>query len=149
MADGVDFKLLTEPFKRFVDNRSKRMDRAGMWALRAAGREGVRAAKRAAPVLKGGETHRQLQRRRRAGEDVSAAYAKPVPGLLRASIRMSRSVRHIGPHAFEVTFAPRGERTHLYSGKIEERAAYMAAGHAAAEAAIEVYSIQAFNKVWR
>jgi hypothetical protein len=143
MPDSVDFKLLAEPFKRFVDDRSRRMDRAAMWALRSAAREGVRAARRATPVLKqqGVESHRQLQRRRRQGHDV--------PGLLRASIRPSRNIKHIGPHAYEMTFGPRGARVHLYAEKIERKAGYMAQGYAAAEAAIEVNAIQAIAKVWR
>jgi len=122
-----------------------------MWALRQAGREVRKEARRAAPVLKDKNvaSYAQLRKRAKAGENVKDAYGKPVPGLLRASIRPSKNLKQIGPHTYQLKVGPRGQRVHLYAGKMEDKYGYMARGYAAGEAAIEVASIQAFNRVWQ
>jgi hypothetical protein len=151
MADGISFKVFTEPFMDAIAERERRMPRAAMWAVRQAGREVRAEARRVAPVLKGTGTlsHAKLQRYRRAGFNVAAAYNQPVPGLLRASIRASRNVKRIGPGAVSLTVGPRGQRVHLYAKKMEDRYGYMAAGERAGQAAIEVNAARAFDRVWR
>lgn len=151
MADGVEFKAFVEPFYRFVDDRRARMDKAAVWALRQAARAGTRAARQAAPVLQDRtrSSHAQLQRYRRRGFDVSKSYERPVPGLLKASIRVSRHARRVGPHEFTIKFGPWGQRAHLYARKEENRVNFMDRGQAAAEAAVEVVAVEAFRKVWK
>jgi hypothetical protein len=72
-----------------------------------------------------------------------------VRGLLRASIGPSKNVKVLGGGEFSLKVGPRGERTHLYGGKIEERAHYMAAGERAAQVAMKAIAERAFNRVWK
>ena len=51
MADGIEFKMITEPFTAGIADRQKRMPRAAMWAVREAGRAVKITAKAKAPVL--------------------------------------------------------------------------------------------------
>lgn len=150
MGDAIGFKMFTEPFKVGIADKEKRMDRAAMWAVREAGRTARRAASAAAPVLKDKtkQSHRQLQRRKKQGEDVSGAYQQAVPGLLKASIRPSRMIKH-GIGSYSVKVGPRGPRVHLYAGKAEQRKPYMEVGEAAARAALEAVAREAFGRVWR
>jgi hypothetical protein len=150
MADGISFSMVTDGFRKGLDQRQARIPSASMWALRAAGRVTARAAKAAAPVLKDKtvSSHRQLQQQRRQGVDVSAAYGRPVPGLLKASIAPSRRLQRVGD-GWSLKVGPRGERVHLYSAKIEEQVDYMEQGRIAAEASLKVYAEQAIGRVWR
>src|SRR5215467_4498109 len=111
--------MFTEPFTRFVDDRSRRMDRAAMWAVRQAGREVKKEARRAAPVLKdpGLMSVRQIRRRVKAGEKASDLYntGKPIPGLLRDSIRSSRTLARVGRHEYRLKVGPRSPRSILYA----------------------------------
>jgi hypothetical protein len=156
VADSISFSGFFSPFYKFAADRSVRMDRAALWGLRQAARAGTKAARTAAPTLTGtgAMTHSQIQRGRRVGiisaEDASAIYKSgPVPGLLRASIRTSKHARMVGPHAYSLTFGPRGERVHLYAAKAERRTPFMERGRSAAEAALQVDAVQAFQKVWK
>ena len=151
MPDGISISAFTAPAVNGIRNRQAKMPRAAMWALRQAGRAVRREARLAAPVLraKGVATQSQLVRRRKAGENVRAAYDKPVPGLLKASIAPSRHVKQTGLHTYQLKVGPRGQRVHLYAAKQEKKYGYMARGEAAGEAAIELASVQAFNRVWR
>lgn len=150
MADGISFSMKTDQFTSFIGDRASRMNRAAMWVVREAGRTGRKAAVVAAPILvdKSKQSHRQLQRRKRQGEDVLHAYQSAVPGLLKASIKSTRAM-NVGAGSFSIKVGPVGSRVHLYAGKEEERRAYMDAGKAAAEAAAQAIANQAFGKVWR
>lgn len=150
MADGVSFRMITDQFKQGLADREKRVNRAAMWAVREAGREARRAARAAAPVLKDKSkaSHSQLQKRKKKGEDVSAAYKQAVPGLLKASIKPSRAVK-LGTGSASIKVGPRGPRVHLYAGKAEKRKEYMGVGHAAALVAMERIANEAFAKAWR
>lgn len=130
MADGFDFSMVTKPLVDALAERNRVMERAAMWAIRETGRAVRAAAKAEAPVYKGGMSQRAYKRGGgRAGVGVSA----PVSGLLRSSIKSSRM---IGGHGvFRLTVGPRGDRVHLYAGKIEADKPYMEAGYAAAMAA--------------
>lgn len=150
MADGISYRMITDKFDFGIRQRQQRMPRAAMWAVREAARIGRRAAQSAAPVLKDPSTlsHAKLQRYRRAGFNTAAAYNRPVPGLLRASIRSAKNVKRLGDSEVSVKFGPRGPRTHLYAGKIEAKAHYMDAGEEAAKAALPVVAQRAFDRVW-
>jgi hypothetical protein len=153
MADSVSFKMLTEPFTKGIHQREARMPRAAMYAVREAGRVAKTAGRKQAPVLKDTSklSHAKLQRYSRAGFNVKAAYAgnQPIPGLLKASIHSSKRLKQLGDSEFSLKVGPRGERVHLYAGKIEERAHYMAAAEAAAKAAMPAIAQKAFNRVWK
>jgi len=124
-----------------------------MWAVRQAGREVKREARRAAPVLKDRRyaSAAQIRRRVKAGESANELYGsgKPIPGLLKDSIRSSRNIKQIGANSYQIKVGPRSPRSILYAAKMEERYGYMRRGEAAGEAAIEVAAIQAFNRVWQ
>lgn len=151
MADHIDFRMFTEPFFRMVADRERRMPNAARWAVREGGRVARRTARTRAPILKDKTvaSHRQLQRRRKQGEDVAAAYDKPVPGLLRASITPSKNLKQHGDAEFSLKVGPRGQRVHLYAQKIERQSHYMAAGEAAAKLEMERIARTAFERVWR
>lgn len=150
MANGISFSMITDPFKTAIASREARMPRAAMFAVREAGRAVKRAAQAKAPVLKDPSTlsHAKLQRYRKAGFNVKAAYDKPVPGLYKASISSSKRMKQFGTSVYSVTVGPRGQRVHLYAQKVEARYGPMAAGHKAAEVAMLAIATKAFNKVW-
>jgi hypothetical protein len=153
VADGIDFRMVTAPFTRFVDDRSRRMDRAAMWAVRQAGREVKKEARRAAPVLKDKNLVgvRQIRKQIRAGASAKEAYntGRPIPGLLRDSIRSSRHLKKVGRHEYRLTVGPRSPRSILYAAKIEDRAHYMAKGAEAGQNVMPVIAGRAFNRVWK
>lgn len=155
MADGIEFKVFTEPFKVFVDDRQKRMPRAAMYAVREAGRTVKRTAKAKAPVLSDksvvtAAAYRRAYKQRKAGvQGPIQGEGGPVRGLLRQSISSSRQLKQIGKSEFSVTVGPRGPRARLYAKKIEDRAGYMAAGEAAGHAALGPIAQRAFDRVWK
>lgn len=151
MADSIGFNMLIDPLVAAITSRQVRMPRAAMWSVREAGRVAKKAAQQKAPVLAGGYvSHKTLQRQRRSGYNVSASYQgnRPIPGLLKASITPSKNVKQVGV-AVTLKVGPRGQRVHLYAGKIEQRVPYMEAGYQAAQAALPALSAQAFNRVWK
>jgi hypothetical protein len=112
MADllGIKLSALTAPTRRAIAERTLRVDRATMYALRAVGRDVSRQAKAHAPVL---------------------------TGTLRKSIRNARTLKREGI-VYVLTVAPRGSVSRtggggatgvpLYRGQMEELYGYMAAG---------------------
>ena len=155
MADGIDFKMLTEPVTEFLAERRKRMPRAAMYAVREGGREVKKAAKAKTPVLSDksvvtAAAYRRAYKQRKAGvQGPIRGEGGPVRGLLRQSISSSRRLKQLGPSEFSVVVAPRGPRAHLYAQKIEEQAHYMAAGAAAGEAALGEIAQRAYDRVWK
>ena len=153
MADGVTLSAVTEPAVRGIRARQTGMPRAAMWALRQAGRQVKQQARRAAPVLKDQNltSVRQIRKAVKAGGNAKELYGsgKPIPGLLRDSIRSSRSIKRTGPHTYQLTVGPRSSRSILYAAKMEAKYGYMAQGQAAGEAAIEVAAVEAFHRVWQ
>lgn len=147
MPDGVSFRIVTEPFMSGLRQREARMPRAAMWAVREAGRVGKKAARQKAPVLKDSR-YSKVSAQRKAGRSVRGSFDEPVSGLLRASITPSKNVKRLGG-VVSLKVGPRGARVHLYAGKIEEKAGYMAAGEAAAAAALPAIAERSFNKVWK
>jgi len=129
------------------------MDRAAMWAVRQAGREVKREARRAAPVLKDKNltSVRQIRKAVKAGGSATELYnqGQPIPGLLRDSIRSSRNVRRVGLHTYAIKIGPRSPRSILYAGKMEQKYGYMAKGEAAGQAAMGPIATQAFGRVWK
>lgn len=153
MADGIGFRMFTEPFTKAIDERQQRMPRAAMYAVREAGRVAKRTGRAKAPVLKDMSrlSHRELQKYGKAGFNTNAAYSgnQPIPGLLKASIGSSRRLRQVGQSEFSVKVGPRGQRVHLYAGKAEARAHYMAEAEKAAHAAMPEIARRAFTRVWK
>ena len=155
MADGIEFKMLTEPFQAAIKDRQKRMPRAAMYAVREAGRVVKREAKAKAPVLQdrsvvGAAAYRRAYKARKQGvQGPIRGEGGPVRGLLRQSITSSRNLKRLGPSEFSVKVGPRGPRAHLYAKKIEDRAHYMAAGETAGRAALPAIAQKAFDRVWR
>ncbi|MEU6582748.1 hypothetical protein [Nocardia sp. NPDC046763] len=118
------------------------VDRASMWALREAGRQVKREARKLAPVY--GGTTKSVAIGSRRGFNVTTGprnaegkrgykYVEGVqPGLLQSSISPSRRLKKRGEHDYRLSVGPRGGHVHLYSGKQEGRVGYMEAGRAAA-----------------
>jgi hypothetical protein len=158
MADGVSFKMVTEQFTKALDDRQRRMPGAAMWAVREAGRVAKKTARAQTPVLKDKQAASVAQMRKDrkfhaaggVGPTKTGGTAdRPIRGLLRASIGPSKNVKRLGPHEVSLKVGPRGERTHLYAAKIEKRAHMMAAGEAAAQAAMKGIAERAFARVWK
>ena len=153
MADGISFKMVTEPFTKGIAERQKRMPRAAMYAVREAGRVAKRTGRANAPVLKDKSrlSHRELQKYGKAGFNTKAAYTgnQPIPGLLKASIGSSKRLKRLGESEFSVKVGPRGQRVHLYAGKQEARAHFMAEAEKAAQAAMPEIARRAFGRVWK
>lgn len=121
MADyGVSCKMFTGPFNKWTAEREALMRRAAMWTVREGARVVKRTARAQAPVL---------------------------TGALRASIRPGR-MRRDGVN-WTLKVGPRGQRIHLYAGKEEERAGYMAAGYGAAEAMMTAAADSAYSRAWK
>ena len=155
MADGIEFKMITEPFTAGIADRQKRMPRAAMWAVREAGRAVKITAKAKTPVLAdksvtSASAYRRAYKQRKKGvQGPIAGEGGPVRGLLRQSITASRNLKQLGPSEFSLKVGPRGPRAHLYAKKIEDRAGYMAAGEIAGRSTLAVVSQQAFDRVWK
>jgi hypothetical protein len=152
MADGISFRMITDPFTEGITLRQKKMPRAAMWAVREAGRQVRKAEQAKAPVMKGGgpsaKTLSGLNRRK--GFTVkSDAYGRPVPGLLRASIASSKNLKQLGASSFSLKVGPRGPRVHLYAQKAEAKHGYVAAGEAVAKDALAAVAAAAFARVWK
>lgn len=155
MGDGITFKMVTGPFTAAIKQREARMPAAARYAVREAGRVTKKAARAKAPVLRdktvtSAAVNRGARFRKAGGiGPVPSAATGPVSGLLRASITPSKQLTSMGDSAFSLKVGPRGERVHLYAQKIEARVGYMAAGEAAAKAALPSIADTAFNRVWR
>lgn len=127
MADGFSMSMLTKPTMDAMADMAKRTDRATMWALREVGRQIKREARKRAPVYKGvraAATHREMKALAKAGMTGSTGNVV-ISGLLKNSIGSSRRFKREAGGAYIIKVGPRGERTHLYAGKIEARQAYM------------------------
>lgn len=99
-------------------------ERAAMYALRAGGRAGRKAAQAAAPVYHGSDP-------------------RAVKGLLRRSIKSSRALTGAAGE-YSMTVGPRGP-ANLYAARQEERYRYMQAGF---EAAVEAFPTE-FDRALR
>lgn len=161
MADGISFRVFTKPFDDLIADRSKRMDRAAMFAVRDAGRVAKRVGRANAPVLKDKtlQSHRQLQKRIRGGDlSAKAAYgtrdengvykaSTPIPGLLKASISSRKNLQRLGTGIYVNKVGPRGLRVHVYAGKVAVKA--MQKAEEAAKAELARIARAAFERVWR
>ena len=133
MADSADFSVLTKPFMDGIEDMKKRTDRATMWAVREVGRQLKKEARARAPVYKGRSGARvqfknaaQFRRFQKAtGYRGSIAGSVVVPGLLKNSISSSRRLVSIRTGEYSLKLGPRGERVHLYAGKVEAKQPYM------------------------
>lgn len=105
----------------------KDIDRATMYALRAAGRAVKSAAKRRAPQNRA---------------DTPAAPR----GRLKASIHSSRRLVKFAPGSYRVHVVPVGPVVNLYRGKMEERYGFMAAGLAEGEAKMAAQFVATFER---
>jgi hypothetical protein len=150
MADGISFKMITGPFHAGITARQAKMPGAASAGLREAAKAVLKASRGAAPVLKDSTktSYRKLVRQKKQGVDTSAAFDKPVPGLLRASIVAGR-VKKTGPSSYSLKISPSGYRVHFYAGKEEARARYMAAGEQAAQTAIVPATKTMFDRAWK
>ena len=122
----LDFRIVTKgarELERSFNDINRHTERATMYAVREAGRRTKQVAKREAPVL--GDKSAATRRQHAAGE----AGNRPVRGLLRASIHSSRRLTRTGAGGFAVRVAPRGDRVHLYSQRIEALYGYMRKAH--------------------
>lgn len=143
MADGFEFKMVTEPFMKWADERQVRMERAAMWTVREGGRVVKREARTRAPVLSDSSAIKYRAWRSGGGQE-----SGPVVGLLRNSISPARRLRREGPY-WTLKVGPRGFRVHKYAGKEEDREHYMEAGYGAAEAMITAVALDAYGRVWK
>jgi len=132
MPDGFGLHVLYEPTQKAMDDISKRTDRATMYALRETGRQIKREARREAPVYKGkaGRVNLRYSQFKRfqktTGYKGSISNNVVIPGLLKNSISSSRRLKRVAGGAYVIKIGPRGQRTHLYAGKIEaDTKAYM------------------------
>lgn len=144
MAD--DFRVYikgAQTVKRSMTNLEREANRAQMWAVREAGRRTTRVAKKKAPVLGQG---RGITRKEQ--KDGGNPRNQPVRGLLRASIKSSRRLFREGA-SVAVHVAPRGERVHLYSQKIEALYGYMAEAHDAVAPQLREIAERAMARVIR
>ena len=98
MADSMGIHFDTKAWSLAVAEMHVLPDRAVMWALREAGRQVKRKARRLAP------------------KDT---------GQLAASITSSRRLKKPAPHTYGLAVGPNGPKSHLYMRKAEERQPYM------------------------
>lgn len=131
-ADGLSMSMLIKPTTDAMADMAKRTDRATMWAIRETGRQIKREARREAPVYKGkaGTVNLRFSQFRRfqktTGYKGSIASNVIIPGLLKNSVSSSRRLKRAAGGAYMIKVGPRGQRTHLYAGKIEANTkAYM------------------------
>lgn len=125
MPDGFSMSMLTKPTTDAMVDMAKRTDRATMWALRETGRKIKQEARRQAPVYKGkaGRVNLRYSQFRRfqkaSGYKGSINSNVVISGLLKNSISSSRRFKREAGGAYVIKVGPRGERVHLYAGKIE------------------------------
>ena len=100
----------------------RNVDRATMWTVREAGRKTKQVAKRAAPRK---------------------------TGALRASIHSSKRLTRVGVGGYRVGVAPRGEKVHLYSQKVEAKYGYMAAAQHAVDGLMRAIAERAWGRATR
>jgi hypothetical protein len=91
------------PFTVAMADINRRGDRACMWALREAGRQAKRVARKKVRVK---------------------------TGFLKDSLG-SGKLQNVGPRTYRLTVQPRGPKAYLYAGKIEEMDGYMEAAYQA------------------
>ena len=95
MLGGVNVDI--GPITLALADIDRRSDRANMWALREAGRQAKRVARRKVRVKS---------------------------GYLKAHIG-SGKLKKISPRTYRITVGPKGSKAYLYAGKIEELDGYM------------------------
>lgn len=144
MPDGVEFKMVTEPFMAAIKDRERRMDKATMWVVREVARTVKKEARRSAPVLKDANAIRLRQFRKLTS---GWGDAGPVVGLLRSSISPSKRLRKEGG-GYALKVGPRGPRVHLYAAKQEQRTEFMAKGYAAGMAQVRSIAERGFGATW-
>jgi hypothetical protein len=98
---AANFEL--KPFFAALGDIDRVGRRAAQWSVRECGRQTARAAKRYAPVKTG-------------------AYKK--------GIRSSRKFDRPNGNAYGLKVGPRGDRVHLYAGKVEAKLSPMAKAYA-------------------
>lgn len=128
MADGFSMSMLTKPTLDAMADMSKRTDRATMWALRETGRQIKRESRRRAPVYKGRRataSFRLMKNLQKAGATGPLTNDVVVSGLLKNSISSSKRFKREAGGNYVIKVGPRGQRVHLYAGKIEAQSAYM------------------------
>lgn len=128
MADGFSMSILTKPTLDAMADMSKRTDRATMWALREVGRQIKRESRRRAPVYKGRRataSFRLMRNLHKAGARGDITNDVVVSGLLKNSISSSKRLQREAGGGYVIKVGPRGQRVHLYAGKVEARSAYM------------------------
>lgn len=131
------FKIDTSGLDAAFASIHIRSDRANKWALREAGRQTKREARRVVRVY-GGKKPRGFIGPLRAGRQVSVTSGARVngkrkytgttaviPGLLRDSINSSRRLAVVAPRTYRLSVGPRGGHVHLYAAKIEVLDKYM------------------------
>lgn len=145
MTDWI--KITAGPTVKAMADIDKRTDRATMYGLRAVGRKVKQEARRRAPVLKNQNlvNVRTVKALRKAGATGGESRSQPIPGLLKDSISSGKRLTKTAT-GYRIGIAPRGDRVHLYSGRMEARHHYMAGGHAAAESQMETIFVQAWTK---
>lgn len=114
--------------RKTFDDITRSTERATMYAVREAGRFVKTVGRRNAPVYRG---RAGVSRKQASAGRFAVSGSAPVKGLLRSSISSGKSLRREGVGAFSVRVAPRGDRVHLYSQKIEATAHYMEKAQAA------------------
>lgn len=124
--------MITKPLLDALEDIERRTDKATMYALREIGRKFKQAAAKRAPVYKGQSGARvqmkmgQFNRFKKAtGYKGSVANSVVVSGLLKGSISSSRKLKSVKTGEYSVKVGPRGQRVHLYAGKVEDRQAYI------------------------
>lgn len=140
MISGVHIN--TDLFDTAMADIYLRSDKSNMWALREAGRQTKRIARRKVRVY-GGKKNTTSGREvnvtsgpkiggTRVGGKSSGgrrAYtgktATVIPGELRDSISPSRRFTTIAPRTYRLSVGPRGGHVHLYAAKIEALDHYM------------------------
>lgn len=147
MASDFDLRIYWRTTAKEMQRIEHSVDRATMYAVRQAGRRVKQEAKRNAPVLGSGKgvSRKRFREGNDSGEFGAGGKTPPVKGLLRASIHSSRRLHQSGRGSYAVRVAPRGERVHFYSQKIEAIYGYMSKAYAAV--APELSSIAA--DAWR
>ena len=159
MAEGISFRILTDPIKKDLRQIDRDTDRATMWALRAVGRKVKQEARRRAPVYGGTQKSMSIHARRSVrvttggkGADGKRAYGNSiaiVPGLLKNSISSSRQLRKYGAGTYGLTIGPRGGHVHLYAAKQEARTPYMAPAHEIASGQLTELAAKAWDRAMR
>jgi hypothetical protein len=138
---GVKFDL--KPLEVAFADIARRGTRANQWALREAGRQTKRVARRKVRVYGGkGNTTNGPMVKVTTGKKVGGVAVKGnanlggkrayggkrvpvVPGELRDSIASSKRLAVIAPSTFRLSVGPRGGHVHLYAAKIEALDHYM------------------------